>query len=202
MKRFPGYYRDINGSESVVFALEGSAYAVTIRGVRFTARQPEDFEPEEGTPEERLSTFSLATNSLVACAYGFHVPLILVCPDHTEEVILSVAFCLEATHTLTVRLLSPSLDLSAQDDKDTYFDAALERLLAQLPLQTHLRFCFGCRWGAIEPCYGLNGNFGCFRTRKAEREAAQSHKALMHLWPPPEHRQEIDCCEEFTPHGN
>ncbi|MBB6050631.1 hypothetical protein [Armatimonas rosea] len=125
------------------------------------------------------------------------MPLTLIQDGQSEEVTLTVALQHAASSSLTVTLKTAHGELVAQDG-DIYFDTVLERLVAQLPVGATLRFCFSCRWGAVEPTYGLNGNFGCFRTQQAALLAAPSRRARMHLWPPPEWRQEVDVCDAFT----
>ncbi|MBB6050632.1 DUF6304 family protein [Armatimonas rosea] len=74
MKRFPGYYRDAHGEEAVFFELEGTTYAVTIRGVRFSYITLEDLEPDEDTLPERLAGFSLVHNTPATASMGFPCP--------------------------------------------------------------------------------------------------------------------------------
>lgn len=198
MKRFPGYYRDAHGEESVTFELEGMTYAVTIRGVRFSYGTLDDLEPDEDTPLERLASFSLVHNTLKHCEYGFSMPLTLIQDEQSEEVTLTVALRHTASSSLTVTLTTAQGELIAQDN-DPYFDTVLERLVAQLPVGATLRFCFSCRWGVVEPTCGLNGNFGCFRTQREALLAAPTRLERAHLWPPPERRQELDVCAAFTP---
>lgn len=198
MKRFLGYYRDTHGAESVVFELAAATYAVRVRGVRFSSSMLEDLEPDENTPSEQQASFALVANTLKHCEYGFSVPLTLVHEGKSDDVTLGIALQHAASSSLIVTLTTARGELVARSS-DTYFDALLERLVAQLPQGAVLKFCFACRWGVIEPAYGLNGNFGCFRTLKQACDAAPTRQARMHLWPPPEVRQEIEVCEEFTP---
>lgn len=197
MKRFPGYYRDAHGEEAVSFELEGVTYAVTIRGVRFSSNMLEDLEPDEDTPPECLASFTLFRNTLRHCEYRFSVPLTLIQDGQSEEVTLTVALQHAASSSLTVTLKTAHGELVAQDS-DTYFETVLERLVAQLPPWATLRFCFSCRWGVVEPTYGLNGNFGCFRTQRETLLTAPTRRERVRLWPPPEWRQELDVCDDFT----
>lgn len=172
---YPARYRDRSGEELTAISNDGKTLTMAVRGVRFSGRDFDSFEPEDLSDPMRLSSFSFLLGCLCSCLIEADIPIPVVTPDGEASGLLT--FELELGGPLpTGQMDRERLKLRLEADGGTYhsdgktgwFEDEMLDLQRKLPPGTFMKACINCAFSDYSPCgHGLFGNMICFRANKA-----------------------------------
>lgn len=177
-----------------------------LRGVMFSSADFDGFEPDEGTPSERLATFALNGRELCACTLEFDMPIPIVESGRTINGTLAVTLTHgrpKANGAINHIHLSITLSYNGRtftsDTKTGHFEDGLNRIQNQLPNGTHIKACITCLYSDYSPFgSGLFGTMMCFRNVKDDYLAVISKDTF---WDVHDHYdrqvQETYLCDDF-----
>lgn len=201
MHEYPATYTDAHGTESTVITNDGETLRMVVRGVEFSGRDFETWEPTEGTASEHLQTFQVGEYGSI---YGFRLECSMPIPvynrEHQEVGELRVDLNFRE-HYLQLALIlgDERFEGDSSSRRSYWFEAQLLEIQSQLPDGTYMLACINCLYSDYSPLgSGIFGDMFCFRDMKADYLKV---KGKDQFWPVHERCkrfvQETFLCSEF-----
>jgi len=203
---YPATYRDRFGEEATTIENDGTTLRMVVRGVEFTGRMFDDWEPSTTASSLQLTSFPLNRGELCSYTLNCEIPIPLVKADQTTLVILHVHLELGEPRAnggvdredlkLGLVVAGQSFELSGQHG---FFEDALNDIQAKLPAGAYMKCCFTCAFSDYSPAgQGLFGGLICFRYHKQEYRSFTGKPDFFHLIEKTkEIVQETYLCPEF-----
>lgn len=205
---YPAIYRDRFGETTTTLYNDGKQLCMTLRGVEFTGRSLDFWEPSAQADATLLQSFTFTKSGRDLCEYTLEFDMPIPVVFHTEHVqgILHILLTLGVAtpngavdrEILFLRLTVGDYAFASQG-KVGWFEDELLDIQRQLPEGMYMHICFGCAYSDYHPVgNGLFGDLACFRNKKQEYLAIRNKHALMNLWDTRlELVQETYHCPEF-----
>jgi hypothetical protein len=208
MDTYPARYTDTNGSSEAVITNDGHNLELSVRGIRFFARDFDCFEPESSADPSILALFTLSRmGTLCNCLLEWTMPISIT--DRGTELTGRLRLRLDLGGETERRAISHEdlliiLEFNGQSFSSSgksggWFEDELNEIKAQLPEGVLMRACINCLYSDYSPYgHGLFGYLMCFRNRKAEYLRV---KSKTDFWKVHDHFeemvQETYLCPEF-----
>ncbi len=205
---YPTRYQDRSGAVTTSITNDGQHLRMVLRGVEFTGRCFDDWEPVEGTDPALLTSFTFAEGGLCSCLIECQIPVAVVVNGRDEQGELLVRLELGNPRPkprggidkeeLTLELaVGPAHFRSSS--KGGWFDIALAEIQGQLSEGTYVKACINCAFSDYYPAgHGLFGCLACFRGNKQGYRAVKNKGDLFAVWDTmTEFVQETYLCPEF-----
>ena len=203
---YPTKYRDRFGEETTTIENDGAMLRMVVRGIEFTGRMFDDWEPSTTAPSPQLTNFPLNRGELCSYTLECEIPVSVVKAGQTTQAILRVHLELGEPHAnggvdreglkLALGINSQSYESSG---KSGWFEDELVDIQAMLPADDHMKCCFTCAYSDYSPAgHGLFGGLICFRNHKREYLSLAGKQAVFQLIEKTkEIVQETYLCPEF-----
>jgi Family of unknown function (DUF6304) len=187
--QYPATYSDRHGVETITVHNDGTTLTFTLRGVLFSGRGFDSFEPDPRSEPRLLKQFSLVNGSLCECVIECEMSIPVVVDTETAPSLL-VARLKLGSQAPNGGLDEECLLLSLRVDDQVYsstgksgwFEDELLELQKVLPNGIYLKACINCGLSDYRP--GGNPAFGgmlCFRESKAQYRKVKSKSDLFKL---------------------
>jgi Family of unknown function (DUF6304) len=210
--RYPALYRDAHGEEATLIENDGKTLRMVVRGVEFTGRMFDDFEPSIAQDDPALVPFSLYCGSLCSYVIECDIPLPVAFGDETLDGRLHVRLDLGNPRQGTTGPVIGGIDrvdllltltTAGQSlrscGKHGWFENELDEIQHALPPGIFMKNCLNCAFSDYSP-YG-NGLFGClacFRDNKEAYRSVHTKADIFRMWDTmTEFVQETYLCPEF-----
>ena len=175
MKTYPAWYKDRFSEERTTILDDGEALSMVVRGVRFSGRDFDAFEPEGATDPALLESFTFLHGSLCFCVVEADIALPVVTPTGAVDGLLT--FELELGEPLLtgqmdrerlILRLAVNGQTHSSDGKSGWFEDEMLDVQRKLPPGMFMKACINCAFSDYSPYgHGLFGNMICFRANKA-----------------------------------
>lgn len=202
---YPARFQDEHGDEETILFNDGNTLRMRIRGVEFSGRAFDDFEPEEETDASALTSFCLFRNELCHCTIVCDVPVPIVANGETITALLHIRVVLgtpDARGELDREEVHLTLHYAGKkysgSGKSGWFEDELLEIQQALPEGVYMKMCINCAFSDYSP-YG-HGTFGdmlCFRANKEGYLKVRSKADYFQLHARTERVQEAYLCPEF-----
>jgi Family of unknown function (DUF6304) len=190
---YPAVYRDRFGEVATTLYNDGKQLRMTLRGVKFTGRSLDDWDPGAHADVTLLQSFTFMRSGRELCEYTleFDMPIQMVFQAEQLQGTLHVLLTLGAAtpnggtdrEILFLRLTVGDSSFASQG-KVGWFEDELLDIQRQLPEGMYMQICFCCAYSDYHPVgNGLFGDLACFRNKKREYLAIRNKYALMDMWP-------------------
>ncbi len=203
---YPAKYHDRFGEEATTVENDGTTLRMVVRGVEFTGRMFDDWEPSTPLPNRQLTNFPLNRGELCSYALDCEIPVAFVRTNQTTQATLHVHLELGEPRAnggvdreeLKLKLVTAD-QLFESAGQHGFFEDALKDLETKLPTGAYLKCCFACAFSDYSPAgQGLFGGLICFRFHKQEYQTFTGKPAYFRLIEKThEIVQETYLCPEF-----
>jgi hypothetical protein len=203
---YPAKYHDRFGDEATTVENDGTMLRMVVRGIEFTGRMFDDWEPSTPIPHLQPANFPLNRGELCSYALDCEIPIAFVKANQTTQATLRMHLELgepSANGGVDREELKLKLVIAEQPFESSgqhgFFEDALKDLQAKLPADAYLKCCFTCAFSDYSPAgQGLFGALICFRYHKQEYQSFTDKPAFFRLIEKTRERvQETYLCPEF-----
>jgi hypothetical protein len=148
--RYPATDRDRHGEEATTLLNDGQLLAITVRGVLFRGRSPDELEPVGYYPAHDLARFSIWHGTLCACRLTWRMPLLVSQHGAERAEVLTCQLNLGSPRSSPPNGLDAvtlQLDLTVADQgvqsrgRSGYFESDFLDIQAALPPGVALKAC-------------------------------------------------------------
>lgn len=203
---YQGSYTDRLGEEPMTLHNDGQVLRTKIRGVTFWGYDFDGLTPEEDTPPEKLTSFTLQQGDLCSCVIECDMPIPVVIGEEIMEGRLRVFLDLGDPvsnggldhETLTLSLTVMGQTFTGSGRSGCFEDELLE-IQAALPQGAYMRACINCAFSDYNPAgHGSFGAMMCFRDNQEEYLSVKNKADFFRMWDTrTEYVQETYLCPQF-----
>lgn len=201
---YPALYRDRFGEVATTVQNNGKELRMKLRGVEFTGRHLNDWEPDDQADMTLLQQFPLHSTFRELSDYTliWEMPVPVIVQTERLQGMLHVHLVQGAPRPrgeeVHLRLVIAGSSFSSHPTDD--FECALLDLATQLPEGISIQTCFFCAFSDYSPSgKDMFGDLACFRDNKQQYLAVRSKWDLFAIWrTQTEGVQETYHCREFA----